>query len=58
MKILMPDEVEEKNIITKKELDIIIVALDRYLEYCSLKSKSDLAASAKRKIQKTLDKMT
>ncbi len=61
MKVLMPDEVEQNNIITKRELTATVMALEYWLRLPRLEGpgpnvRAD-AQGALRKIQRTLDGM-
>jgi hypothetical protein len=57
VRVLGPAEVEEQNIITAKELQLIWKAIDTLRLIAMRPADRDLAASAKRKIERTLAQM-
>lgn len=58
MKVLMPEEVREKNIITKRELQAILVALKPYGRINAFRAQLKAMESVTPKIERVLAGMT
>jgi len=59
LKVIRPEQAERRNIITKRELQVMADALDYYYESAFIgPARGKLIREARRKLQRTLEKFS